>query len=95
MAKLNKLHDHQKAAYLATSLKGPALAVLGNLAPENRQKLDVLVVALTNQFGTSYQTELSRMKFKNRVKQIDESLPELAEDVQRLSWLTYPDAPPN
>ena len=43
----------------------PALAVLGNLAPEDRQKLDVLVVALKNRFGTTHQTKLSRMKFKN------------------------------
>ena len=92
VAKLNNWNDHQKAAYLATSLKGPALAVLGNLAPEDRQKLDVLVVALKNRFGTSHQTELS--KFKNRVKQRDESLPELAEDIERLSRLSYPDAPP-
>ena len=92
VAKLNNWNDHQKAAYLATSLKGPALAVLGNLAPEDRQKLDVLVVALKNRFGTSHQTELS--KFKNRVKQREESLPELAEDIERLSRLSYPDAPP-
>ena len=69
VAKLNNWNDHQKAAYLATSLKGPALAVLGNVAPEDHQKLDVLVVALKNRFGTSHQTELSRMKFKNGVKQ--------------------------
>ncbi len=94
VAELNNWNDHQKAAYLATSLKGPALAVLGNLAPEDRQKLDVLVVALKNRFGTSHQTELSRMKFKNRAKQRDESLPELAEDIERLSRLSYPDAPP-
>lgn len=94
VATLNNWNDHQKAAYLATSLKGPALAVLGNLAPEDRQNLDVLVVALKNRFGTSHQTELSRMKFKNRVKQRDESLPELAEDIERLSRLSYPDAPP-
>ena len=94
VAKLNNWNDHQKAAYLATSLKGPALAVLGNLAPADRQKLDVLVVALKNRFGASHQTELSRMKFKNRVKQRDESLPELAEDIERLSRLSYPDAPP-
>jgi hypothetical protein len=94
VAQLNKWNDFQKAAYLATSLKGPALAVLGNLAPEERQNLDVLVVALKNRFGTSHQTELSRMKFKNRIKQKDESLPEMAEDIERLCRLAYPDAPP-
>lgn len=94
VADINNWNDFQKAAYLATSLKGPALAVLGNLAPEDRQNLDVLLLALKNRFGSSHQTELSRMKFKNRVKQKDESLPEMAEDIERLCRLAYPDAPP-
>ena len=94
VASLNSWNEFQKAAYLATSLKGPALAVLGNLAPDDRQNLDVLVVALKNRFGSSHQTELSRMKFKNRIKQKDESLPEMAEDIERLCRLAYPDAPP-
>ena len=93
VASLNGWDDYQKAAYLATSLKGPALAVLGNLSTGDRHNLDALVSALKNRFGTSHQTELSRMKFKNRVKQRDESLPELAEDIERLSRLSYPDAP--
>ena len=37
VANINNWNDFQKAAYLATSLKDPALAVLGNLAPEDRQ----------------------------------------------------------
>lgn len=94
VSKLNNWNDYQKAAYLATSLKVPALAVLGNLAPENRQNLEVLVSALGNRFGSSHQTDLSRVRFKNRVKQRDESLPEMSEDIERLSRLAYPDAPP-
>ena len=50
VANINNWNDFQKAAYLATSLKGPALAVLGNLAPEDRQNLDVLLLALKNRF---------------------------------------------
>ena len=93
VSKLNNWNDYQKAAYLATSLKVPALAVLGNLAPENRQNLEVLVSALGNRFGSSHQTDLSRVRFKNRVKQRDESLPEMSEDIERLSRLAYPDTP--
>lgn len=94
VATINNWGDFEKAAYLATSLKGPALAVLGNLAPNDRQNLDVLVGALKNRFGSGHQTELSRLKFKNRVKQKDESFPEMAEDIERLCRLAYPDAPP-
>ena len=94
VANINNWDDFQKAAYLATSLKGTALAVLGNLAPEDRQNLDVLLLALKNRFGSSHQTELSHMKFKNRIKQKHESFPEVAEDIERLCRLVYPDAPP-
>ena len=34
------------------------------------------------------------MKFKNRIKQKDESFPEMAEDIERLCRLAYPDVPP-
>ena len=34
------------------------------------------------------------MKFKNRSKQRDKSLPEMAEDIERLSKLLYHDVPP-
>ena len=34
------------------------------------------------------------MKFKNRVKQKDESCQEMAEDIEQLCRLAYPDAPP-
>ena len=40
-----------------------------------------------------HQTELNRTKLKARVRQRDEGLPELAEDVERLARLVYPDAP--
>ena len=36
VARLNQWDDFQKATYLEASLKGPDLAVLGNLTPEER-----------------------------------------------------------
>ena len=80
------------AAYLATSLKGPALNVLGNLSPERREDYHALVAALGSRFGSAHRTELSRVKFKRRVRQRDESLAALAEELERLGSLTYPEA---
>jgi hypothetical protein len=80
------------AAYLATSLKGPALNVLGNLPPERRQDYRALVAALESRFGSTHRTELSRVKFKHRVRQKDENLAALAEEIERLGRLSYPDA---
>jgi hypothetical protein len=94
-SQLNGWTDLQKAAYLATSLKGPALNVLGNLPPERHYDYNVLVSALENRFGPAHRTELSRVRFKHRAKQKDESLAALAEDLERLERLAYPEAPPD
>ena len=48
MAAMNNWDDLNNVAYLATRLKDPALAVVGNLAPEDHQNLDALIVALKN-----------------------------------------------
>ena len=93
-AQLNGWSDQQKAAYLATSLKGPALNVLGNLPPERRRDYQALVSALESRYGSAHRTELSRVRFKHRVKQRDESLAALAEDIERLGRLAYPEAAP-
>ncbi len=84
VASLNSWNEFQNSSLPGYKFKALALAVLGNLAPDDRQKLYVLVVALKNRFGSSHRTELSRMKFKNCIKQKDESLPEMAEDIE---WL--------
>ncbi|CAB4016330.1 Hypothetical predicted protein [Paramuricea clavata] len=84
----------EKAAFLATSLKGTALQVLANLSNDRKQDYRALVTALASRFGTSHRTEISKVKFKNRVRQRDEGLPALAEDIERLARLAYADAPP-
>ena len=86
--------ETQKAAFLVTSLKGTALQVLANLSRDRRQDFEALVAALASRFGTSHRTEISKVKFKNRVRQRDEELPALAENIERLARLACPDAPP-
>ena len=94
IAGMNGWDDAEKAAYLATSLQGSALQVLVNLSNDRRQDYQALVAALDSRFGTSHRTEISKVKLKNRVRQRDEGLPELAEDIERLARLAYADAPP-
>lgn len=52
-----------------------------------------LVPALESRFGNKRQSELHRMKLRNRARRRDETLPELAEDIERLPSLAYPKAP--
>ena len=44
-------------------------------------------------FGAKHQVELNRMRLRSRTHRRGEGLPELAEDIERLTRLAYPDAP--
>ncbi len=93
LAAMNGWDDAKKATYLAVSLRGPAVTVLTNLSPEQRKNYTALSEALQSRFGSTHQTELNRSRLKSRTRRRDESLPELAEDIERLTRLAYPDAP--
>ena len=90
---MNQWNDDQKGNYLATSLKGSALTVLGNLTTDRRQGYRALVGALKSRFRAAHQQELHHTKFKSRLRRCEESLQELAEDIERLARLAYPFAP--
>ena len=89
---MNRWSDAEKAAYLAISLRGPAATVLTNLPPKQRGSCEALTTALDTLFGLSHQTELNRIRLKARTCCRDESLAELAEDVEHLVCLAYPEA---
>ena len=93
VAEINQWDGPDKAAFLATSLRGPALTVLSNLPSESRVHYPSLLAALESRFGNKRESELHRMKLRNRVRRRDETLPELAEDIERLARLAYPEAP--
>lgn len=93
LASLNHWTQAEKATYLAVSLRGSALTVLTNLTEVQRGNYTTLTTALKNRYGTGHQTELNRAKLRGRFRQRDETLPALAEDVERLARLAYPDAP--
>ena len=63
--------------------------MLTNIPPEQHQSYEALTVALDTHFGLSHQTELKRMQLKARTRCRDESLEELAEDVEHLVHLAY------
>ena len=85
LAEMNRWDRSEKATYLAISLKGAAATVLTNLPPEKRHDYAALTTALDSRFGATHQTELNRMRLKSRTRHRDETLAELAEDVERLS----------
>ena len=72
VAEINQWDGADKATFLATSPRGLALTVLSNLPSESRIYYPSLIAALENRFGNKRQTELHRMKLRNRVKRRDE-----------------------
>lgn len=90
---MNQWNNEQKGNYLATSLKGSALTVVRNLATETRQDYRALVAVLESRFGAAHQQEFHCTKFKSRLRRREESLQELAEDIEHLTRLAYPLAP--
>ena len=93
LARVNNWNEMEKATYLAVSLKGPALTMLSNIPRDNLYNYSLLIAALEARFGSTHQAELHRIKLKNRTRKREECLAELAEEVERLARLAYPEAP--
>jgi hypothetical protein len=66
-----------------------AQGVLGNLPLNAKQDFDELVRSLEERFSPSNQTELYRKQLRERRQKAAESLPELGQDVRRLTNLAY------
>ena len=89
---MNGWSDAEKSAHLAISLRGAAATVLTNLHPSQRRSYEALTATLDSRFGVAHQTELNRSRLKARSRRREETLAELAEDVERLVRLAYPEA---
>ena len=66
--------------------------MLTNLPEEQHGDFTALAAALRNRFGNNHQAELNRAHLRSRMKKREETLPELAEDVERLTRLAYLEA---
>ena len=89
---LNHWSETEKGLYLAVSLRGQALGILGNQPKDDRQNYTRLVQSLQDRFAPSNQTELYRAQLRERRQKASESLQEMGQDVRRLTNLAYPAA---
>jgi hypothetical protein len=92
VAEINGWNNHEKALYLASSLSGVARSLLSELENEQRTNYDTLVRALFNRFGSINRAEIFRSKLKSRYQEKGETLPELAQNIRKLTRLAYPSA---
>lgn len=90
VAEMNDWNQHQKALNLATSLRGEAQSILGDLDAEGIHDYFALVNQLNQRFGSEHQTEMFRAILRNRVRQPRETLPTLAHEIRKLVKQAYP-----
>ncbi|UYV83760.1 K02A2.6-like, partial [Cordylochernes scorpioides] len=89
----NRWNSSEKAINLAASLRGSATEVLQSLPLEQSLDYERLIHALTLRFGDDILQPYHVVKLKNRRQKRDETLQELAADVERLARLAFPDCP--
>ena len=92
IAELNGWNTSTMAIYLAASLSGCAQAVLTDLDANSRRNYQALKEALSLRLGNGRKMEVFRSQLKNHARGKDESLPELAQAIQRLVRQAYPEA---
>ena len=89
---LNGWTYETKSLYLASSLVGEARALLNDLDQRQRRDYCSLVEALNNRFGSINRAEIYRSKLQSRVLNKNETIPELAQSIKKLTRKAYPSA---
>ena len=84
--------DSDRVGELVACLKGPALEVFTHLPSADQLQYERLVAALEQRFGQTNQSLWFRSQFRRRTRNPGESLPALAQDLERLASLAYPNA---
>lgn len=93
VSKLNCWGDEERASHLAVSLTGDASSILSDMESADRINFEKLCLALSTRYGTEQRVELHRSELRNKTRLSNETLPELAHAIQRLTRLSYPSMP--
>lgn len=91
IANANNWTASAKAAYLAGTLRGPALCVLKNLPATSRTNYQELVCALERRFRESHLQQTSHPMLRARTQNNKEGILDFAADVERLTKLAFRD----
>lgn len=94
VSELNGWNYVTKSLYLASSLKGACLSLLNDLDPRQCRDYDCLIQALQNRYGTKNRAEIFRSKLQTRTQNRNETIPELAQSIRKLTRQAYPSATP-
>ncbi|CAC5375456.1 unnamed protein product [Mytilus coruscus] len=95
LAELNDWDLRSKALLLASSLTGSARALLNEMTEGERHDFECLVTMFKSRFGSINRSEVFRAELQTRVRLRNESLPELAQAIKKLTRRAYPGTSPN
>lgn len=90
LSELNGWNVRTKALLLASSLSGSARAILNEMTDGERHDFDCLVSILKNRFGSDNRAEVYRAELQSRMRYRNETLPELAQSIKKLTRRAYP-----
>ena len=88
-AMLNQWNEHEKASFLAVSLKGQAQTVLSDA--RNIASYQEIVRLLELRFGPGGKAEMYLSQLRGRSRKSGESLQELGHAIRRLTQFAYPE----
>ena len=92
LSELNGWNQVTKSLNLAGALSGNARALLTELSEDERRNFESLVGIHENRFGSKNRAEVFRSKLQGKLKGKDESIPELAQSIRKLTRKAYPTA---
>ena len=90
VSRINGWRDEQKLDYLLVHLAEAALTYVETLAPERTYTYRGISAALEERFGDAQLAEVFKSELRSRRRRTEESLPALAQDINRLVQRAYP-----
>lgn len=93
ISSVNRWDNDMKAYELATSLRGIAQGIVTDIEPVKRLDYDYLVSALTSRFEPVNQVNMYKVQMNSFYRKPGQALPELAQEIRRVTRLAYPTAP--
>lgn len=91
-SEINKWSYNEKSLYLANSLTGGARSLLTEMNERERRDFSGLVEKLKARYGHEHKAEVFRAQLKTRIRQRNESVPELAHAIRKMTRQAYPSA---
>ncbi|KAH3711560.1 hypothetical protein DPMN_071231 [Dreissena polymorpha] len=89
---INRWSYKEKSLYLATVLTGMARSLLCEMTDLERRDYQSIGGKLKARFGNEHKSEVFRTQLKSRFRNRNETIPELAQSIRKMTRQAYPTA---